>query len=71
MAAGCAPRTIIKTDHCSGWAPIYASGDDVLTDGTARQILAHDQYGARMGCWKAPTGKSAKPDSAKPALAAH
>ena len=71
ILAGCAPRTIVKTDHCTGWAPIYADGSDVLTDGTARQILAHDEYGARMGCWKAPTRKSEKPDSAKPADAAH
>jgi len=29
----------------------------VLTDGTARQILAHDEYGAHMGCWKSPAAK--------------
>lgn len=54
MMAGCATKTTVKVDHCTGWAPIYPSGNDVLTDGTARQILAHDEFGARMGCWPKP-----------------
>lgn len=61
----------IEPDRCAGWVPIIVSSRDVLTDGTARAILAHDEFGARMGCWKAPTRKSEKPDSAKPADAAH
>ena len=27
---------------------------DTLTDGTAKQILAHDNYGVTQGCWKHP-----------------
>lgn len=62
--AGCAKRFEVRTDFCTGWSPIYASRDDVLTDGTAKQILAHDRHGVDVGCWKAPTKKSASADSA-------
>jgi hypothetical protein len=41
---GCAGGT------CAGWAAIYVSEDDKLTDGTAKQILKHDEYGAKLGC---------------------
>lgn len=54
MTAGCAKQRV-RTDLCSGWKPIYPSADDVLTDGTAKQILAHDRQGVDVGCWKAPT----------------
>jgi hypothetical protein len=47
--AGCA------TDGCSGWSAIRPSRSDKLTDGTARQILAHNQFGVRQGCWAKPT----------------
>lgn len=59
LLAGCATTAgrVIEPDRCAGWAPIYPSRADVLTDSTARQILAHDEFGARMGCWKAPTKK--------------
>lgn len=69
--SGCTPRTVVKTDFCTGWKPILASKADVLTDGTAKQILAHDQHGVDMKCWPAPTRKSGKPDSIAPATAAH
>lgn len=68
---GCTPRTIVKTDFCTGWKPIMVCKADVLTDGTAKQILAHDQHGVDMKCWPAPTHKSGKPDSAAPSAAAH
>lgn len=35
---------------CTGWGPIKISKDDKLTEGTARQILAHDEYGAALKC---------------------
>jgi hypothetical protein len=35
---------------CSGWTAIYPSKDDQLTDGTSRQILAHNTYGQRLHC---------------------
>lgn len=42
--AGCASGV------CTGWSAIYVSPDDKLTDGTAKQILKHDEYGARLKC---------------------
>jgi hypothetical protein len=48
---------VVKVDHCTGWAAIHPSKADVLTDGTAKQILAHDQLGVDMGCWQAPKKK--------------
>lgn len=52
LTAGCAtcPKTI-RVDPCAGWAPIYPSKNDSLTDGTARQILAHDEHGAKVCHW--------------------
>lgn len=69
--SGCTPLTVVKTDFCTGWKPILASKADVLTDGTAKQILAHDQHGVDMKCWPAPTRKSGKPDSEPPAALTH
>lgn len=56
--AGCV-RTVTVVDHCTGWSAIYPAGQDVLTDGTAKQILAHDQHGVNEKCWAAPTKKPA------------
>lgn len=36
--------------NCTGWAPIKPSKEDKLSDGTAKQILAHDEFGAKQGC---------------------
>ena len=56
--SGCTPKLVaVKSDPCAGWAPIYASKLDVLTDGTAKQILAHDLHGVQAGCWKRPIKK--------------
>lgn len=35
---------------CTGWSAIYVDPEDKLTDGTARQILKHDEYGASLKC---------------------
>lgn len=59
---GCEPKTMmVKTDPCAGWSPIYASKADTLTDGTAKQILAHDCHGIAVKCWKDPTPKGKPP----------
>ena len=58
---GCAPRVLVKVDHCTGWAAIHPSKADVLTDGTAKQILSHDEHGVAMGCWPAPKSAKAAP----------
>lgn len=47
----CCATGPVTTDGC-GWAkPIYISKDDVLTDGTAKQILAHDRTGKSICGW--------------------
>lgn len=51
--AGCVTKPVVKPAPCAGWAAIYPSRADVLTDGTAKQILAHDRHGEAIGCWKA------------------
>jgi hypothetical protein len=53
--SACTPKLVaVKTNPCAGWSAIYPSKQDVLTDGTAKQILAHDEHGVASGCWKAP-----------------
>lgn len=36
---------------CAAFAPILVSKDDVLTDGTAKQILAHNLTGEVLCGW--------------------
>ena len=50
LLAACA-QSGAGTSACSGWRPIYVSRADVLTDGTARQVLAHNETGARLCGW--------------------
>jgi hypothetical protein len=38
-------------DACGAWRPILVSRADTLTNGTARQILAHNETGARLCSW--------------------
>lgn len=53
VCAGCAaPQVRTVTDYCTPWRAIYSSQQDVLTDVTARAILAHDQTGAKLCGWK-------------------
>lgn len=35
---------------CTGWSAIYVSPKDKLTEGTEREILNHNEYGARLQC---------------------
>lgn len=37
---------------CDTSAPIRPSSEDVLTEGTARQILVHNQTGAGLCRWR-------------------
>lgn len=53
MTAGCGERRAVINDNGCSWAkPIYVSPDDVLTDGTSRQIKDHDETGKRICGWK-------------------
>lgn len=49
MLVGCTSTT---GDFCIVSSPIRPSAQDTLTDGTARQILAHNEYGARACSWR-------------------
>lgn len=35
---------------CTGWSAIKVGKEDKLTDETAREILKHNEYGARLRC---------------------
>lgn len=64
LLAGCAtdcpqtavPEVVAKTrivDTSCDWVkPIYLDKSDVLSDATAKAILAHDQAGAKICNWK-------------------
>lgn len=57
LLSACAPNgAVVDTTAqvCAGWKPILIGPDDQLTEGTASQIEAHDEYGAAAGCWKPP-----------------
>ncbi|QCN96677.1 hypothetical protein D3093_15165 (plasmid) [Azospirillum argentinense] len=51
LLSGCATSGP-ATDGCVAWRPIYISRSDVLTDGTAEQIMAHNLTGARLCGWQ-------------------
>lgn len=54
LLTGCettGPETKIVDTGCTWTRPIYVGKADVLTDGTARQILAHNETGAARCGW--------------------
>lgn len=56
--AGCAAFQPKVIDTGCVWAsPIYVSKADILTDGTATQILKHNETGKRLCGWKRATKK--------------
>ena len=55
LLASCAPGQETKTSNGCEWVkPIYPSVNDRLTDGTAKQILDHDETGKTICGWKQP-----------------
>lgn len=50
LLAGCA-TTGAGINGCDWAKPIYVSNDDVLTDGTAKQVLTHDETGKAICGW--------------------
>lgn len=46
------PEIKIVDTSCDWTRPIYVSRSDILTDGTARQLLAHNETGAARCGWK-------------------
>ena len=49
--SGCATTTA-PADFCLVAKPIRPSVNDTVTDGTKRQIVAHNQYGASACGWR-------------------
>ena len=55
LLIGCSTvgREIEVVDTACNWIrPIFVSRQDVLTDGTARQILAHNEAGSKRCGWE-------------------
>jgi hypothetical protein len=50
MLAGCS--TTRPGDFCVVSEPIRPSATDTLTTGTARQVLAHNEYGQKVCGWR-------------------
>ena len=50
LLSGCATTGAV-TNGCEWAKPIYVSQEDVLTDGTAKQILTHDETGKQVCGW--------------------
>lgn len=53
LLTGCeatGPATDDRT-FCAGWAPVLIGQGDQITEATARQILAHNEFGKASGCW--------------------
>lgn len=51
LSAGCATEHRVLRAECDWAQPIRPSRGDHLTDGTSRQILAHNEIGARLCGW--------------------
>lgn len=51
LCAGCATNGV-ENSYCSIAKPIYITQGDELTDDTAREILDHDEVGAKLCGWK-------------------
>jgi len=44
LLSGCA------TGVCTGWKPVTVSNEDNFSEETAKNILGHNEYGAKLGC---------------------
>jgi hypothetical protein len=56
------PASPLVNDNGCSWArPIYTSCDDVLVARTAKQILDHDESGAKVCGWKRQPAKRCAP----------
>ena len=52
LTAGCAIDPGGLRDDCDWAEPIRPSRQDVLSDGTLAQIVAHNEVGARLCGWQ-------------------
>lgn len=52
LLSGCATGGRATTDGCEWTRPILVGRDDVLTEATAAEILAHNETGSRICGWR-------------------
>ena len=52
LSAGCGIDPWGLRDNCYWAEPIRPSSADVLTDETLKQIVAHNEIGARLCAWQ-------------------
>jgi hypothetical protein len=57
LVTACAPTGPVTSGGCEWARPVYVSRSDVLTDGTARQILTHNETWRRVCGDVAPASK--------------
>lgn len=51
---GTSDRAVLTDLSCAGWRQISLSRQDKLTEKTESEILGHNEFGERRGCWKSP-----------------
>lgn len=52
LSAGCATERRFLREDCDWAQPIRPSRNDVLSENTKAQILAHNEIGARLCGWR-------------------
>lgn len=52
LLSGCVTAGVGTEGACVAFRPIYISRADQLSDGTAEQLLAHNETGARLCGWQ-------------------
>ena len=51
LLSGCATNGVVTDTGCLVFKPIYVSQSDELTEGTARQVLRHNETGRVVCGW--------------------
>ena len=53
LVAGCSQTS---GNQCDGWRPIRPTASDVrvVSQTLADEMLEHNEYGVKLGCWEAP-----------------
>ena len=51
LLSGCATSGVVTDTGCLVFKPIYVSQQDELTEGTARQVLRHNETGRAVCGW--------------------
>lgn len=54
LLAACATNSAVQSDPCGPFRPIYVGKNDVLTEQTARDLLAHNRTGRELCNWGRP-----------------